>query len=289
MGGMSSTYENLHETYVGEHISEPVRRELTADRRHIYSSGVSWGAVIAGAFTMAAVSLILLALGAGFGLAAISPWSNAGISAATFGAGAIIWLIIVEAASAALGGYLAGRLRTRWQLIHNHEVHFRDTANGFLAWAVALVLTVTFLSGAAAYMAGASAGLAAPPVVAESDTAYHIDRMLQPSTPRFDPADAAIKSEASRFFVDAVASDDPADISYLTQLVAMRTGLSPAESQQRVNQIVTEAKTEADAARKSASRLLLWTFVALLCGAFCASYAATIGGRQRDRVVTVEG
>jgi len=32
----------------------------------------------------------------------------------------------------------------------------------------------------------------------------------------------------------------------------------------------------------------LWTFVALLCGAFFASLAALLGGRQRDRVVWLE-
>ena len=40
-----------------------------------------------------------------------------------------------------------GRLRTKWALIHTDEVYFRDTANGFLAWAVALVISVTFLAG----------------------------------------------------------------------------------------------------------------------------------------------
>ena len=44
------------------------------------------------------------------------------------------------------------------------------------------------------------------------------------------------------------------------------------------------ARQAADLARKAAAKLSLWTFVSLLAGAFCASYAATVGGRQRDHV-----
>ena len=126
----------------------------SADQTDLSSSGVSWGAVIGGAFVAAALYLILLALGAGFGLSSISPWSNAGASASTVGTVAIVWLIIVEIISSSLGGYLTGRLRTKWVLIHTDEVYFRDTANGFLAWAVALVITVAFLASAATSMVG---------------------------------------------------------------------------------------------------------------------------------------
>src|SRR5581483_6277376 len=98
-----------------------------------HSSGVSWGAVIGGAFVTAAMYLILLALGAGFGLSAISPWANVGMSAATAGSLAVIWLVFMELIASAFGGYLTGRLRTKCTSIHNDEVYFRDTANGFLA------------------------------------------------------------------------------------------------------------------------------------------------------------
>jgi len=97
--------------------------------REAYPSGVSWAAVIGGAFVAASCSLILLALGAGFGLSAVSPWSNVGASASTVGALAIVWLFLIEIIASALGGYLTGRLRTKWALIHPDEVYFRDTAN----------------------------------------------------------------------------------------------------------------------------------------------------------------
>ncbi len=146
------------------------------------SSGVSWGAVIGGAFVAAALYLILLALGAGFELSSISPWSNAGASASTVGAVAIIWLILIEMIASALGGYLTGRLRTKWTLVHTDEVYFRDTANGFLAWAVALVISVTLLASAATSMAGhvAQASPAEPAAItaggAADPNAYFVDK-----------------------------------------------------------------------------------------------------------------
>jgi len=83
------------------------------------------------------------------------------------------------------------------------------------------------------------------------------------------------------------------DKAYLTQLVSSRTGLSPAEAEQRVTQTSTAARLAADAtaakakdvaeaARKATAHAALWVFVSLLVGAFYASLAATWGGKQRD-------
>src|ERR1700691_4165089 len=119
------------------------------------SSGVSWAAVIAGGFVTAALSLILRALGSGLGLSSVSFWSNVGASSSTIGKAAIVWLILMQIMSASMGGYLAGRLRTKWANIHTDEVYFRDTAHGFLAWAVALVITAAFLVSAGTSMVGA--------------------------------------------------------------------------------------------------------------------------------------
>ena len=252
----------------------------------VYSSGVSWGAVIGGAFVAAALSLILLALGAGFGLSAVSPWSNVGASAETIGAGAIAWLIITEIVASSMGGYLAGRLRTRWRLIHTDEVHFRDTANGFLVWAVAVVMTVAFLAaGAASMVGGAPAEVAAP---ANSAEGYFVDRLFR-SDRAATPDDPLLRSQAARIFDYTVLQDQSSasDTAYLAQLVASGTGLNLSDAQKRVSDTLAEARLAADDARKATARLLLWIFVALLIGAFCASYAATIGGRQRDHVPAI--
>jgi hypothetical protein len=112
------------------------------------SSEVSWSAVIGGAFVSAAFYLILLALGAGFGPSALSPWSSHGASATAVGTAATVWLALIEIIALALGVYRTGRLRTKWALVHTDEVYFRDAANGFLAWAVALVISVTLLERA---------------------------------------------------------------------------------------------------------------------------------------------
>src|SRR6202790_4808029 len=125
-------------------------------RNEAHSSGVSWAAVIAGAFVAASLSLILLALGTGLGLSSVSPWSNVGASASTVGKAAIFWLIIMQIVASAMGGYLGGRLRTKWVNVHTDEVYFRDTAHGFLVWAVALVITAGFLASAATSLVGRS-------------------------------------------------------------------------------------------------------------------------------------
>ena len=110
------------------------------------ASAVSWGAILAGAAAAAALSLILLILGTGLGLSAMSPWAHSGVSATTFGVSTIVWLTVTQLLAFGMGGYLAGRLRTRWVAVHTDEVYFRDTAHGFLTWAVASLATATLLT-----------------------------------------------------------------------------------------------------------------------------------------------
>lgn len=131
-------------------------------------SAVSWGAILAGAIAAAALSLILVILGVGLGLSSVSPWSFEGVTAETFGWSSIAWLTFTAIAASGLGGYLAGRLRTKWSNIHGDETYFRDTAHGFVSWAVATLLTAALLTsaiggilGAGAKVAGATAGAAA--------------------------------------------------------------------------------------------------------------------------------
>lgn len=248
------------------------------DRSDEHSHGVSWSAVIGGAFVAAAISLIMLALGAGFGLSAISPWSNAGASA--IGAAAIAWLILNEAISCALGGYLAGRLRTKWIAVHTDEVYFRDTANGFLVWAVAVVMTVTFLVSAASFMVGSAEKDASKPPI--DPKAYFVDRLFRSENAQ--AVDASAQAEAGRMLVKGPSDEDQA---YLGRLVAAKTGLSRADADKRVSQVISDMRQAEDVARQTASHLLLWIFIALLAGAFSASYAATIGGRQRDHVKAI--
>ncbi len=156
-------------------------------------SAASWGAIIAGAFTAAGVTLILLALGSGLGFAATSPWPNAGISGLTLAVTAAIWLIITQWLSAAVGGYMAGRLRTRWIGTHVHEVFFRDTAHGLITWALASVLVAGIAGSGVLATIGAAgavatqAGQPAPQLSAErsrptrrTTLTVHCGRQIQP-------------------------------------------------------------------------------------------------------------
>lgn len=96
------------------------------------ASAVSWGAIFAGAAAAASLALMLLMLGAGLGLTSISPWENQGLAAGTVGIAAIAWLTFTQIVASGMGGYLAGRLRTKWVDTHTNEIYFRDTAHGFL-------------------------------------------------------------------------------------------------------------------------------------------------------------
>lgn len=267
-----------------------------------YSSGVSWAAVIAGAFVAAALSLILLALGTGIGLSSVSPWSNVGASAATISKAAIVWLIVVQIIASAMGGYLAGRLRTKWATIHTDEVYFRDTAHGFLVWAVGLVITVAFLASAATSLVGnagqmgqtpRSAGGVGMDLPADGQSLdpnnYFIDRLFRSDRLSPDRNDAGARAEAARIFAHFLRQRNlpAADETYLGELVAAKTGLSQMNAETRVSEVFVGLQNSADTARKALAHSSLWIFIALLIGAFCASYAATIGGRERDHVKLV--
>ncbi|HDS1832692.1 TPA: hypothetical protein QEM92_003361 [Stenotrophomonas maltophilia] len=174
-------------------------------------SAVSWGAIFAGATAAAALSLILLILGVGLGLSSVSPWSFEGASKETFGWSSIIWLTFTALAASGLGGYLAGRLRTKWTQIHGDETYFRDTAHGFVSWAVATLLTAGLLTsaiggvlGAGAKVAGAAAGAAASTAsvaaagagstaaaAPEGDLNYWVDSLFRSTTSAGPTAPAA--------------------------------------------------------------------------------------------------
>jgi hypothetical protein len=264
-----------------------------AETEEAQASGVSWGAIIAGGVAASALTLVLLVFGVGMGFATVSPWSNAGISSTTRSVGAGLYLIVVAMLSSTIGGYLAGRLRTKWVGVHTHEVYFRDTAHGFLAWALATVFSASALASAAAHVVGAaSSGFvqATSPAVAQSSTPIDpfVDRLFRsdraanqagedPTTPR---------AEIGRLLIASFhAGGDlaPADRTYMAQVVAQSTGLSQADAEKRVSEVVTQAKVTADNARKGAMKLSLWLTASMLIGAFAASLAATEGGRLRDR------
>ena len=312
-------------------------------------SGVAWGAVFAGGAAATGITLILLLLGSGLGLAAVSPWAGASMTATGLAVGAAIWLVVVQWIASAVGGYTAGRLRTKWAARYSDEVFFRDTAHGLLAWVVGTFFMVwVFASAGLTAAFGVASGIgAATSVVAESqdeggsvgDT-YFVDRLFRPGTApaasaetpdspaaestaaaATEGSEAATTAEAAPATAAPAAAPEPAtatsptasartsedldaatreaapifgravlgtgnddDQAYLAQLVSERTGLSQADAEARVNQVVTEAKEAADTARKAGATASIMTALSLLVGAFIAAVAGALGGYYRDEL-----
>lgn len=265
-----------------------------------YASGVSWAAVIAGAFVTAALALILLTLGTGLNLS-MTPATPTGDF--KLGPGTIVWLIIIQIIASAMGGYLAGRLRTKWAAIHTDEVYFRDTAHGFLVWAVALVVTACFLASSASTMlAGSFRRSAEPGQMSASEgpgqfnlepNAYFIDSLFRSDRAVPPRGDLYTRTEAARIFTYSLRQNNLSliDRTYLARVISAQTGLGQAAAENRVSQVFAEVQNAANANRRAFAHLSLWAFIALLIGAFSASLAATIGGKERDRVqlVTAHG
>ena len=276
------------------------------------SSGVSWSAVLAGAATAAALSLVLFILGVGLGLSSVSPWSY---NTAPMGKSTIIWLAFSQLVGAGLGGYLAGRLRVKWSGVHTDEVYFRDTAHGFLAWAFATLVTAAFLAGAVravtsgAIDVGAAAGgaIMAKAGIAEDGAgadsiAYFTDMLLRSDQAAQASDQGPLHAEIMKIFAADLhagrLSDE--DKRYLSRQLVQHAGLTQPDADKRIDAVYARltktkddaeaaAKEAADKARHFAAYSALWMFVALLLGAFFASLCATLGGRQRDNVIATSG
>src|SRR4051812_33457373 len=231
-------------------------------------SAVSWGAILGGAFVIAAVTILLLALGSGLSLSSVSPWPGSGVSATTFTVISAIWLIIVQWVSAALGGYVTGRLRTQWTGVHSDEVFFQDTAHGLLAWAVAAVVGAGLLASAASMTIGGGARMAAGAAsTAGNVSGYYVDQLFRGGHETTNGQDA--RPEVARILAMGVqngsVSDD--DKTYLSQLVADRAGIAQVEARKRVDGVIGQvqaaeekAKAAADQARKATASLSFYTF-----------------------------
>jgi hypothetical protein len=248
-------------------------------------SAVSWGAILAGGVGAAALSLIMLILGTGLGLSSVSPWANRGVTATTFGISSILWITFTQFVAAGMGGYLTGRLRTRWTDVHRDEAYFRDSAHGFLAWAVASLGTAALLSSvagsivsggvsavtatagsAATVAAGATAAAAGQAGAAMSSTnetgptGYFLDSLFRKNGTTPDGAAATPQSggapigEVSRIFMNSMHAGPLStdDTHYVGQLVAQRTGLSQQDAEKRVTETYTRLQTKLTAIETAA-------------------------------------
>lgn len=257
------------------------------------ASAVSWGAIFAGAAAAASLALMLLMLGAGLGLTSISPWENQGLAAGTVGIAAIAWLTFTQIVASGMGGYLAGRLRTKWVDTHTNEIYFRDTAHGFLTWAVALLVsavllttTISSLIGGSAKVVGSIAGGATATAVnnagegssmlSKSSMEYFtrslfrasgstpagnsnasgndVMAMNQPAPPKAEsPAQLA---EVTGIFANSIYSGalPQDDLTYVAQLVSQNTGISQQEAEQRVQAVYDKAQANLKEAKEKAQQ-----------------------------------
>lgn len=273
-------------------------------------SAMNWGPIWGGAFAAVATTAMLMLLGSGLGLTMISPWSGESASLTAIGVSTAIWIVVVQWLSSAIGGYLSGRLRTKWVGVHSDEVFFRDTAHGFMAWAVAtliVILTLAFhstvLFGAGAHVAaniagGATnaAGESAQSRSGDDMTGYFVDSLLRPADPARlatagPDADQAVAAQVTRILTMGAVQGEVSqeDRTYLSTLIAARTGLSPQDAQARVeailakaNELKVKAQQTADEARKASATAAILGALSMAIGAFIAAVAGAIGGRQRD-------
>lgn len=251
------------------------------------ASAVSWGAVFAGAAAAAALSLILLLLGTGLGLSTVSPWSTEGIDASTFGVSSILWITFMQLAASAVGGYMAGRLRTKWAGVHGDEVYFRDTAHGMLAWAIATLGTAALLTsvvgailGGGVQAAGSAVGNAASAAVsgvtvagsqaepgqagqagpAEGPMGYFVDSLFRAGAgddrrdDRTPEQSAASAAEVTRIFANGIrmGSLPNEDVQYVGRVVAQRTDLTQQQAEQRVREVFMKMQTTLNEAETKA-------------------------------------
>jgi hypothetical protein len=295
---------------------------------HLPGHYLSWGAIIAGALCTAAISLVFFAFGSAIGLSAVSPWPHVGLSPTVALIIVALWTAIVQVVAFAAGGYVAGRVRNSWGVVVTHERRFRDGMHGLIVWAVGVLVGAAFAVSAtgsllrtgvqatatvaAGTVGGATAASAAggqraaAPAATPGDIAF--DYLMRP-VPVAAAAPAAgapppaanmpaqeLKPSIVRIFADGLQAGTlpPADRTYLASLVAMRTGMSQADAEKRVDEAFQQAKdaeakarAAADKARKASvlAAFLAAATLAIACAAACAGAAA--GGRHRDEQTEV--
>jgi hypothetical protein len=297
---MQTTQINTPVYGAGDIQDVPTRRE----------SPISWSAIFAGAFVTLVVTVLLMLFGAGLGLAAMPRASAAELTC--IGA---IWMIVVQWLSSAFGGYITGRLRTAWTGVHTHEVFFRDTAHGFLAWTMATLIGLGLAMTAAIPMthhamayqrivsgpanggpeANGSHREAGPAVPNGGPLAYYVDSLYRApvaaptgsatgTTGNASRIDPDTRMETSRILAkDLVGNTIPDnDRVYLTDQVVAHTGLSQSDAMKRVDDVYTQAKADEAKAQKAAAAFAFYTFLSMLVGAFIACAAAALGGHLRD-------
>src|SRR5215213_4264702 len=251
---------------------------------------VQWTPVIAGALAAAALSFVLFTFGSSLGiaLASSSPtWRDASFALAALSG---LYIILTTIASFGLGGYIAGRLRSRWVASSDvEEIEFRDGVHGLLVWALAVALGALLAAAAAAALASTSAPAASVPntTAGEPIIAYDLDRLFRTQQAPSPAADLSYsRAEAARIAMRAASRRDSSDLAedraHLLRIVSARTGLTGANAEARVGDFIERATTAIRKARRSAVVVGFMTAAGLVLGAAIAWFACVAGGSHRD-------
>jgi hypothetical protein len=251
---------------------------LVVENETVPRSAISWPGVLAGAAIATALSMALLALGSGLGFSVISPWSANGAMPETTKAATVagIYLTVTAVLASAVGGYIAGRLRTLWPGVSHEEAFFRDTVHGVAAWAVSILVTAAFLGSVGALIASGVAARAATP--GNSVFMPLEDRLFGYNYD--DRSRAAADRIFSRLSKERTLTGE--ERQSLARLVAARTGTALPDAESRVAAVETDARAAAETARRVAAQLSFWFVAAMFAGALSAGLAGWEGGAVRD-------
>jgi hypothetical protein len=252
-------------------------------------SYIHWGPVIAGAIVAAATSFVLMTFAGAVGLSIASPsptWRDTSIGLAVLSG---FWVLVTVVGSMALGGYLAGRVRSTWTTSAD-EIEFRDGVHGLLVWALAVVIGGLLAWGTASAITAVRSSIATadrPTTGEPAFLALELDRLFR-SERRPERADPDARAEAGRIILTGIGRRDVTtdDRAQLVRLVAARTGLAQPEADRRVAQSLQEARQAARRIRASGVIVGFMAAASLAAGAAAAWAAAGIGGKHRDQAVS---
>jgi hypothetical protein len=262
---------------------------VALDRSGWSNPYINWGPAFGGGLTAAAVFFVLITFATALGLAvsSVSPkWRDTSVGLVVL-SGA--WVVLTAVGSFALGGYIAGRTRSTWRASPD-EVHFRDGLHGLVVWAIAVILGagLAWASATTITQSTSKSNVAAPSTSATEPSflTFELDRLFW-SANRQQTNNLEVRAEAGRILETGLGRKDLAkdDHDRLVQLVSAQTGLSPADADHRMAQILSESRSAASKARQSAVILAFTIAAALAAGAAAAWGSAVSGGRHRDENV----
>ena len=271
-------------------------------------SYVDWPAIIAGIIIASAIALVLLSFGSAIGLSLVNFRAGPDVPAIWIAIAAASWLLWVQISSFMAGAYVTGRMRKRHLDSDEEESDIRDGVHGLLVWAGALVvgglIAAGGLSAAASAVGSAASTLTTAAATVADDVgtavdpnAYFVDSLFRRSPGATAPAadTTAVRAEAGRILAQGELGNGvgDADRTYLADLVAQNTGLSPEQATTRVSDVLSavdnakaQAAAAAETARKTGVLAAFLTAASLLVSAAGAYFAAQKGGNHRDERVS---